>query len=160
MPTIALSNSVLVAIVDDADHEELSRYRWSVGHKQCAQRTDRSTGRKVTVLMHRQIMGFSPGDPWVDHRDGNRLNNRRCNLRAATAIQNAQNRVGANRTRNGQPVTSRFVGVYWRKDIERWGAMVKPPGSKQRHLGYFDDELDAARVAAETRHRLGFSSSR
>lgn len=75
----------------------------------------------------------------VDHRDGDGLNNCRSNLRLATRAQNGANlpaRVGE---------TSRFKGVYWRKDTERWQAKIKK-NYKDIYLGCFDDELEAARA--------------
>lgn len=47
-------------------------------------------------LMHRYVMGFKKGDGlshrYVDHIDGNRLNNRKSNLRVVTPKQNAKNK--------------------------------------------------------------------
>ncbi len=159
MRQIALSRTDLTAVVDDEDYEDLARYRWCEGHKGCAQRTDRSSGRKRTVLMHRQIMGRTPGDGvQVDHWNGDRLDNRKANLREATPLQNSQNRGEGLRVVGGRNTTSRYVGVYWRKDKQMWGAMVKPPGQKQRHLGFFHDEDEAGRVAAQARVELGFAT--
>lgn len=87
----------LYAMVDDCDFERISAVRWSAmkgtttfyaGREDMASRT--------TILMHRVVLGLSPsgrklGAIWVDHRDGNGLNNCRRNLRLATQAQNRQN---------------------------------------------------------------------
>ncbi len=40
--------------------------------------------------------------------------------------------------------TSRFFGVYWNKQFRRWLAHVWR-GGKKHHIGYYDDEVAAAR---------------
>lgn len=92
-----------------------------------------SSGREA---MHRVIMGFGPGDPHVDHIDGDGLNNRRSNLRPATKAQNRAN----GRGRGG---TSAYKGVSWRSDRGRWRAVICIDGSFMS-LGSFDSEIDAA----------------
>lgn len=124
----------LFAIVDAADYEKLSKYKWSAsrrGPKVYASAT--INGR--TVLMHRFLMR-PPRGYWVDHIDGNGLNNRRCNLRVCTPGQNQANR----RPCGG---SSRFVGVCRRGD--KWEAWIKHRG-KWYTLGRFDDEVEAARA--------------
>ena len=47
---------------------------------------------KLTHYLHREVLGLTPGDGLeTDHRNGDRLDNRRSNLRVATRAQNAQN---------------------------------------------------------------------
>ena len=42
--------------------------------------------------------------------------------------------------------TSAFVGVHWARKEQRWRAMIRGTGGKKKHLGYFDDEEEAARA--------------
>lgn len=90
----------LAAIVDDADAEWLSQWKWlalstparggKIGYY--AARQIMRTPRKVTaVLMHRAILD-APRGLRVDHRNGDKLDNRRANLRLATNSQNLANR--------------------------------------------------------------------
>jgi hypothetical protein len=88
--------------------------------------------------MHRVVLGLGPGDPGVDHVNGNGLDNQRTNLRLASAVQN-----GGNRRKTSKPTTSRFKGVTWDKARRHWRAEIKVNG-KNHYLGYFDTEEEAA----------------
>ena len=106
---------------------------------------------------HRVVFALHHGrwpDGGVDHQDGDPCNNMPGNLREATQAQNGRN-VGS---RGG---TSRFCGVSWYKRGRKWVAYCK--GGGRRHIGYFSEEVDAARAydaAARERHgrfaRLNF----
>jgi hypothetical protein len=96
--------------------------------------------RKTKILrMHRLILGLDDPALDVDHIDGDGLNNRRSNLRAVTRQQNTRN---MHRGRGG---TSRFSGVSWYKSRSRWKSYIGIDG-KQRCLGYFSNEEEAARA--------------
>lgn len=99
--------------------------------------------------MHRLIMGCEIGDGrLVDHINRNTLDNRTENLRFATKAQNATN--AAKRRGN---TTSAYKGVSWNKRRSKWVAYINIDGRRQP-LGYFTDELSAARAynAAAIRH--------
>ncbi len=85
----------------------------------------------------------------IDHINGDRTDNRICNLRDVTSAGNSCNRRRQDRN------TSGVTGVAWDKRASRWQARIGLNG-KQKYLGYFDslDEAVAARKAAEL--ELGF----
>ncbi len=98
-------------------------------------------GRWRLVLAHRAVLGLERGDRTrADHINGDGLDNRRANLRVATAQQNMHNR-----TRTHIGATSMYRGVHWNVNAKRWQSRIACDG-KQRHLGYFRDELEAARA--------------
>lgn len=81
-----------VAIVDDCDYEELSTHRWlCTEHGYVRRSMKKSEGdynRKV--YMHRQVSGAREQEI-IDHINGDKLDNRRCNLRICTQAQNVLN---------------------------------------------------------------------
>lgn len=133
------------AIVDDEDYEWLSQYKWCATKKPntyYAQRGIYLSGRKNPkvrqVKMHRQILNAKTGED-VDHRDRNGLNNTRSNLRICTRTQNLSNQ------RKKKNCSSLFKGASWNKVKKKWQSRIGI-NHKQKHLGYFDDEIEAAKA--------------
>ena len=75
-------------LVDDADYIKLSKYKWSVA---IAHNTFYAMRQKSPRMMHRLLMGTKDMSISIDHKDGNGLNNQRCNLRECTPSQNNAN---------------------------------------------------------------------
>ena len=73
-----------------------------------------------------------------DHINGNRLDNRKQNLRTATRHQNAMNQGIAKNNTSGK------TGVHWHSNINKWIANIGY-GNKLVHLGYFDDYDEAVK---------------
>lgn len=112
-----------------------------------ASRMDKTGPRPRMVLMHREIVGLSIGDPrQVDHRNRNGLDNRKVNLRIASNAENHQN-TGAHRGS-----TSNLRGVSWDRQTGRWRAQVTLHG-RNRNLGRFGTEAEAAEAAAAFRRQ-------
>jgi hypothetical protein len=97
--------------------------------------------------MHREIMvamaGVLPPLLQVDHIDGDRLNNRRSNLRLVTKAEQMQNV-------RARASTSPYRGVCWDGTYLKWLAQAQV-ARRNHFLGYFDDEEEAARVASAFR---------
>jgi hypothetical protein len=123
------------AYVDAADYEWLSQYRWSLFSGGYAARRDKEG---TWILMHREIMQ-PPEGMTVDHHDGSKANNCRFNLRICTSDQNRHNQ--ARRSDS----TCRFKGVGLDKRRGKYRARFKHNG-RRFWLGYFDDEVEAARA--------------
>lgn len=144
MKTICLTRGEQT-IVDDADFESLSAYKWytriAPGCKHAA-RTVICNGRKSQVYMHRQILGVCHGQ-LVDHANRNGLDNRRENLRICSKAENARN---GNRNIKGK--TSKFKGVCLkanRRERSPWLATITING-KQKYVGTFKTEIEAAKA--------------
>ena len=132
-----------VALVDDADYERLAAFKWYAlrsGRRWYAVRmTSRTLGPQRPIYMHHEIFGKPPPGLETDHVNGDGCDNRRVNVRFVTRTQNQGNA----RPQLGR--TSRFKGVCWEKHKRRWRAQARL-GGKNRLLGYFTNEEDAARA--------------
>lgn len=95
------------------------------------------------LLMHREVLQAKAG-VLIDHVNGNGLDNRKENLRAATRSQN-----GCNRGKNLNN-TSGFKGVFWHKSTGKWYAAVRL-NRKLHHLGLFETREEANEVACSFR---------
>ena len=112
-------------------------------------------GRHVMFRAHRiaffVLHGRAPvGD--IDHIDGDRSNNRPCNLREASRSENMRNAKA--------PVTntSGVVGVTWDKSEGSWKAQANSKIGKRVHLGRFKSLADAERCVVEFRRANGYSA--
>ena len=86
------------------------------------------------LLMGKPMKGFEN-----DHKDRNRRNNRRDNLRVVTIGQNQANNNLSKRNKSG------FKGVYWRKQENKWCAQIKNNG-ETIYLGLFTNLREAAKA--------------
>ena len=87
-------------------------------------------GEQRNEKLHQRLIGSNQ-----DHANGDILDNRRRNLRPATAAQNNANSA----SRAGS--SSRFKGVTWDKSREKWMAACNG-----RTIGRFEEEIMAARA--------------
>lgn len=92
-------------------------------------------GRLKSVLLHRLILGFPR--LIIDHRNGNGLDNRRCNLRVASYSQNTLNSKMRSNNHSG------FRGVTWDKEQGKWRAQLII-NRKRINLGRFPTKEMAA----------------
>jgi hypothetical protein len=139
---MASNNGVWVPVLlDTEDIQALGRRKLSIGSHGYAQMWE----QKTVIVVHRWVLGLCKGDRRIgDHINGNRLDNRRSNLRIVDASGSSQNVSGRGR--------SRFRGVYPTRQ-GRWQAKVKFKG-KYYCLGSFDTEEEAAAVADAKRREL------
>lgn len=162
MKSIPLTQG-LAAIVDNDDFHRLQGFNWQLhiggGRKGrdgrwfyagYYQRIAGPCRKYLKILMHRLILDIEDPTLFVDHIDGNGLNNQRSNLRIATRVQNNRN------CRLYRSNTSGVKGVQMRINDSGsvvWRPMINIDG-KRRCLGTFQtkDQAIAVRRAAENEH--------
>lgn len=114
--------------------EKIRPYTWCVEGTGYAM--SRTFGR--AVKMHRLVVNARKDD-YVDHIDGNRLNNTLSNLRIYSKKQNEYNsKIRADNS-------SGFKGVSFDKRKDKYRAYINKDGH-QYHLGYFCSAKDAAQA--------------
>ncbi len=72
------------ALVDVSDYPALAQWKWLYVGSGYAGRFVTAHGKKSLVYLHRHLLNPDP-DQRVDHINGNRLDNRRANLRCGLA---------------------------------------------------------------------------
>jgi hypothetical protein len=119
-----------VALIDSADWPRVSEYTWSaLGHGYVGTKI---AGRRV--YLHKLICNGA----YVDHKNGNRLDNRRSNLRPCTNAENVRN------CTNRKVISKTgYKGVYHHKD--KYTAHICTD-YKRHYLGLFDTAEEAARA--------------
>ena len=122
-----------VAQVSNADFKTLNQRKWQFDGRYAICKI----GTK-TVYMHREIM-HTPKAMDTDHINGDKLDNRRTNLRICNRSQNMANC----QTRNTN--TSGYKGVCWDKANSKWQVHITIDGRAVK-LGRFANLLDAARA--------------
>lgn len=145
IPVTRRDGKVIAHVVVDATDAVIARSRTWRLHDGYA-RSHIGGQHARAFLLHRLILGLEHFDPREgDHRDGDRLNNRRANLRIVPKLGNRQNR--ATWARSG------VRGVKWCADRKKWQAQAEV--NHQRHwLGRFDtiEEATAAVRAFRLEH--------
>jgi hypothetical protein len=135
----------LWTIVDPPDYYRYGCFKWCLdGHdgKFYAVRGARvGIDDTKKVRLHREIIN-APKGLYVDHQNGDSLDNRRANLRIATRSQNMQN---MKRRKNKADTSSQFVGVYSDKSRGLWAYQLRANG-KVVSVGRFATEIEAARA--------------
>jgi len=133
-----------MAIVDAEDYERIKIYKWSYhgGKHGYAARGTHIEGKIRIVKLHHEIIGRPPKGYEVDHINGNRLDNRRSNLRIVTHQQNTFNASKRHVVIPGVN-PSQYKGVTWRNDRCKWVGRITING-RRIYLGLFPSEREAA----------------
>jgi hypothetical protein len=125
------------AIVDDQDFEWLNQCKWQYCHGYACRKLG-----KTTISMQRFIM-VTPKGLETDHVNGNKLDNRRTNLRICTHQENHRNTSKQSNNKSG------YKGVSWhydkRKNWGKWKVAITV-NKRKIFIGYFSNKLEAAKA--------------
>lgn len=152
MMEVPLANGRGVAVVDEEDYPLVGEYRWVLqleGKRSYAVYRFMAGGKRRSLRMHRLIL---PDVSIVDHINGNGLDCRRENLRAADNTRNGFN-VGAKQRKRK---SSRYKGVHFNKGARPasrpWSATIQAFGERH-HLGQFATDEEAAHAYDTGAHK-------
>ena len=126
------------ALVDDGDFEWLNQWKWCYD-RYAVRSIQKSKNQRMLWFMHWSIIGKPPKGLETDHINGDKLDNRKNNLRIVTRSQNMMNK---KRQKNN---TSGFKGVSRSKEKKKWYARICYQG-KEYFIGSFNNEKEAAKA--------------
>ncbi len=119
------------AVIDIKDIELVTPYQWYFDGKYAATNLPEGRGK---LRLHRLLINPETGLV-TDHINGDRLDNKRNNLRMCSSSANNQNR--PNNNKNG------YRGITWNKRRKKWVAQISID-NKNKGLGYFITKEEAA----------------
>ena len=129
-----------ICLYDREDHALISQFKWSMNSQGYA--VTRKDGRVVS--MHRLLLNITDPAIHCDHRNHNKIDNRRSNLRVCTPSQNQHNRRKQKSSSNFKGVTL-FQGKYF--------AQIRSDNT-YHYLGLYRNERTAGRVYDAAARRL------
>ena len=111
------------SLVDDEDYDLINYWKWSLGGIGYAMRRHyigKISGKYKysTIYLHDLVL---PTPDWavIDHINGNPLDNRKENLRFCRQEENVMNR-----KKGEKKTSSKYKGVSYRKDRNKWLATI------------------------------------
>lgn len=129
------------ALVDTDDFCTLNVFKWHCSNSGYAVRTPWPLQKPKHLLMHRIIMNCPKGKQ-VDHINGNRLDNRKSNLRIVDEIYNHFNIAKRKTNKSG------YKGVDWRPTRNKWRVRIVA-NKKSYALGHYSNLEDAIKAYEE-----------
>ena len=129
-------------LIDKEDYEKVSEITWNVEiRKDGYKRVSGHLPRGKRILLHQYLMSDFLQ---IDHADRDGTNNRRCNLREATPLENSRNKGLASSNKSG------VIGVNTRNG--KWYAHITVEGN-ELWLGTHVDKTDAVRERLLAEHQ-------
>lgn len=118
-------------VLVDKQYDFLLKKIWVTSHGYVKFRHE-----KKDVYLHRYIMNIQDKNIKIDHKNGNKLDNRRENLRICTQSENCRNKRIRKDNKSG------MTGIYWRKNRNKWQVQICLNGT--RYTGGCHDDLFSA----------------
>jgi hypothetical protein len=120
------------------EFEYLNQFKWHFdGRYATRTKWNKELKKDVKVYMHKEILNVEKGE-YVDHVNGDKLDNRLDNLRKVTSQQNSMNMLTQVVKKH-----SKYKGVSYDKSRNKWVAYCVKD-TKMHNLGRFTDEKEAA----------------
>ena len=134
------------ALVDANIYKEVVKYRWNYTKKGYVNRYIKNEdGSYSTEYLH-QFVIFQELEEYlddIDHKNGDRQDCRRSNLRIGSRSLN-----NANSRKRSNAVSSKYKGVCFGKREQKWRARLTID-KKEKYLGTYDTEVEAAKAYNE-----------
>jgi len=124
-------NEVARTLISLKDVEKTAKHKWCVSSGYATSCIDGKMCGMNRFIMKEELIKIKEKRD-VDHINGNKLDNRRSNLRLATRSQNLMNKKHA-------------LGIYFNKQCNKWTAQIKA-NNKCINLGAYQNKEEALKV--------------
>ena len=125
-----------IVLLDKENVEKIRDFKWYLSKFGYVVGTNRKKWKDKIFWLHRLILGLGKHKQDIDHKNGDKLDNRKINLRLATRSQNLQNM-------KMRKNISGYKGVDWHPQTQKWRSSLKLNG-KRISLGCYYSKEDAA----------------
>jgi len=128
-------NNGMVALCDEDRFEEINEINWYYRNKRDVYPTGWVSERKAYAQLHKFL--YPDINSRLDHINGNKLDNRSCNLRPATNAENTRN--GGKRANN----TTGFKGVVREQKCKSFRMQIGCDYKRYKEFGFLTAEAAA-----------------
>jgi hypothetical protein len=118
--------------VSNEDYEELNKFKWNILGKYVSGRIDKKMWTMHRYIMIKNLNNDIDSKTPVDHINGIKTDNRRCNLRIATLSENARN------IKKKEGCSSKYMGVSYHIHSKRWQTSIVI--NKKTIMAYYYNE--------------------
>ena len=125
-------------IIDKEDRQIVEKYYWFKNDSGYWVSASNYSYNHCFLRIHRLLLDAQQGE-YVDHKDRDRSNNRKSNLRFVTQQENNINRTKQSNNKSG------FIGIYWDKQTSMWRSQIKI-NKKIITLGRYQNIEDAVKT--------------
>lgn len=140
--------TILECIIDTEDLKKVNTYHWTADIHKTRKDLTFAFCNDIKKRIHQLIIECNPDNgEFIDHIDGDGLNNHKINLRVITNKGNL-----TNLTRTNKNNKSGYRNVCWNSWEGKWMVQLQINGVNTR-LGFFDDVNKAGLYAEEMRNK-------
>ena len=133
--------------IDLEDIDKVKNVKWFLDKKRGY--TIGKLKGNIKIRLHRFLMNCKKYDGnEIDHKNRNKLDNMKNNLRFVTRSENMLN---INKRIDN---TSGHKGVYFHKNEKKWSARLSIKG-ESKYLGFFDQKEDAIKARKDAELKMG-----
>lgn len=126
------------ALVDNEDFEYLNQFNWQFDYFYAGRHIRLPNGKKTRIRMHQEIIKTPKGFV-TDHINGNKLDNRKFNLKICTQSENQKNMKRFVTNKSG------VSNIHWDKSRKKW-MVSKCFNGVRKNIGRFKSIKDAKKV--------------
>ena len=130
----------VIVLIDEIDYDKIKYHTWNIRTGGYVVGYIGKRGNIELASLSRFLLNVTDPTIFVDHIDGNILNNCRNNLRLSDQLKNSRNK-----SKSSKKTTSIYLGVYLCKNSKKWEAIIGH-NYEANYITRCHSEIEAARA--------------